>query len=261
MFSHGKFVEGCYAFISFSFATSGVYVLNDIFDAEKDLHHPKKNFLPISSKQISIPAAWGLCVMTVVSGFVICSCFSRTSATLIYLVVYLVLNILYSVKLKHYPIGDIAILASGFVIRVYYGGAFSDIAVSDWLFLCILAGALFMGIGKRRNELRSYSSGKTRYVLRFYNENFLSHSIYLAASLCIVFYALWCTTVKNSGMIFTVPVALLLLLSYCLAIEDEKSSGDPVTELLGNRTLLFLGGVYVIMVFCLYYGKKIYECF
>lgn len=79
--------------------------------------------------------------------------------------------------LKNKPIIDIVLLASGFVIRIFYGGAIMGISISKWLYLVITTGSLYMGLGKRRNELKRQK--ETRDVLRYYNEDFLDKNMYV----------------------------------------------------------------------------------
>ena len=86
--------------------------------------------------------------------------------SIIYLVLYFALNLAYSMGLKNKPIIDVVILASGFVLRIYYGGAITGIRISTWLFLVVAVGSLYMGLGKRRNELMMTKSRDTRAVLQ-----------------------------------------------------------------------------------------------
>ena len=215
---------------------------------------------PLPSGQLSLTYACFLFVVAILLGGGLIFYAERTAAAFFCIAGYLLINILYSLKLKNLPIWDIVILAAGFVIRVFYGSVFCDIPVSNWLFLCTMSGALFMGIGKRRNELRHYNSGKTRLVLKFYSEEFLDRNMYLSGTLSIVFYSLWCTTTSEPWMIVTVPLILLLLMQYSYAVEAKSSNGDPVNVILCNRSLLCLALFYALVVFVIYYGKIFNEC-
>ena len=168
------------------------------------------------------------------------------------LLVYLILNILYSWKLKNYPVIEILILASGFVIRAYYGGVCCGIVVSPWLFLCLLCGALSFAIGKRRNEmLRIPPPYSSRPVLNQYTLSYLNSSYYLMCGVTIVFFSLWTilATKQNSMLIFSIPLVILIMLRYNLIIETSDISGDPVTTLLKNKDLIFLSLLFALLSF------------
>ena len=136
---------------------------------------------------------------------------------------------------------DVVILALGYVIRVYYGGLITGIEISDWLFLVITAGALYMGFGKRRGELlRGYD---TRDVLKSYTMGFLNASVTLMMGLTIVFYALWAKDLSDKHMIFSVPLFIIIMLRYGM-VSDKKADGDPVEVILGDLPLIGLLVVY-----------------
>ena len=111
---------------------------------------------------------------------------------------YLAINILYSIKLKHIPILDIAILTSGFLLRLLYGAEITGIGISNWLYLTILSFSFYMALGKRRNELTKIGN-ETRRVLEYYNKSFLDNNMYTCMALGIVFYSLWCIDINKIG--------------------------------------------------------------
>lgn len=171
------------------------------------------------------------------------------------LVIYFILNIGYSIKFKHVPIVDIAILCSGFLIRVIYGGCCIGVTVSSWLYLTVMSMAFYLVLGKRRNEALRLNS-KTRDVLNYYNKEFLDKFMYLSLGLAIVFYSLW-TTSNNFCryeylLIWTVPLVILICMKYCMIIEGN-SDGDPVEVVLGDKVLFSLIACYLIVMIGLFY--------
>lgn len=163
-------------FVSFSLIASAVYIINDVKDLEKDRIHPQKKNRPIASGRESVPFSILICMVLIIIAVILSSLFLKRMST-VFLFIYLILNIMYSCGLKNIPIIDIVILASGFVIRVLYGGYITDIEISEWLYLVIMCASLFMGLGKRRNELRQ--SKGTRAVLKYYTESFLDKNMYV----------------------------------------------------------------------------------
>ena len=152
--------------------------------------------------------------------------------------------------LKNKPIIDVVILASGFVIRVLFGGLITGVEISKWLYLVIVTGSLYMGLGKRRNELRAQTD--TREVLKYYNENFLDKNMYVCVALVNVFYALWSIEMPNPRMIWTVPFFIVLLMCYSLDVEGD-SDGDPVEVIIHDKALIGIIITYVMCIFVLLY--------
>ena len=248
--------------IAFSLMCSAVYIINDIADCKEDRKHETKKNRPIASGEISINSALVLVVvfilLTIILNIYIASIRPISYYWLVALVFYgyLVMNILYSLKLKQVAILDIAILAFGFVFRVIYGALITGIQISNWLYLTVLAFSFYMGLGKRRNELKKNGS-ETRDVLKNYNQTFLDNNMYASMTIGIVFYSLWCIDINSSinafiNVGYTVPLVLIICMKYNLAIEGD-SSGDPVDVVLHNKVLLALAVIYAAIMFAIIY--------
>lgn len=238
-------------FIVFSFAASTVYILNDIKDVEKDRRHEVKRNRPIASGLVSCTEAVILAILLFVfsQAIVFAIAHSLWHTANILLLLYVFINIIYSFGVKNKPIADVMILATGFVLRVLFGGLIVDCIVSQWLCLTIMMFSLYMGLGKRRNELRKIQGGNTRKVLKFYTESFLNGNMLMSKTLGLMFYSLWSALVvsKNNYMIWTVPLVLAILMKYDLDIEGD-SFGDPVEVLLSDKGLVLMVLFYVIVV-------------
>lgn len=252
-----KLISGVFAFFSFCLLSSVVYIINDIRDKEKDRNHPTKRNRPISSGKVSVKNAW---ILAVILFAVACVCnyftFSVTASLLLFL--YFILNLAYSFGLKNVPIVDIAILVSGFLLRILYGAIVTDIVISNWLYLTVIAVAFYFSLGKRRNELKQLGNGETRKVLQSYPLGFLDKSMTMCLTLANVFYALWSMDSKtiafynNQYLIFTVPIVLLITMKYSMTVEGD-SDGDPVEVLLHDKILLLLCGIYAATMFFILY--------
>lgn len=140
--------------LSFSLITSTVYIINDIVDVKADRQHDKKKFRPIASGEISVRNACILGFMLLISTILLNAYIQADIQAYVIFYSYLIMNLLYSIKLKHIPIIDILLLAFSFLLRVLYGAAIGDIEISNWLYLTILSFSFYMGLGKRRNELK-----------------------------------------------------------------------------------------------------------
>lgn len=257
----GKITSVILAFLIFSMISSIIYVINDINDIENDKNHPTKKDRPLASGKISIKnAILVLILLLVISTSLIIYLYNKTTNIYIIFIpiIYIVLNILYSLKLKQVPIIDVAILVSGFVLRVYYGGVSSNIEISTWLYLMVMFGSFYLGFGKRRNELKQNKENNTRKVLQFYNKEFLDKNMYVSLGLAIISYSLWCvdpltkTNITSNYLILTIPLIMMIFQKYSLIIEGD-SDGDPIEVILNDKTLIFLLLIYIISMFVIVY--------
>lgn len=249
LFNSDRFIEALEAFVCLCLASSLIYIFNDLHDVDKDRNHPSKKHRPIASGRISQKNA-------VIAMFILGIPLIATAAlflnnrSITCILVYIFVNILYSLGFKNVQIVDVAILASGFVIRIILGGTATGVSISRWLYLVIVAGSLYMGLGKRRNELKLQSG--TRDVLEHYNIPFLDKNMYVCAALANVFYALWTLDMDEIWMMWTVPAFIIILMRYSLDIENE-SDGDPIEVILSDKVLLIMIGTYAIAIFALLY--------
>ncbi len=245
--------------VSFCALSSAIYIFNDLCDCKRDKLHPKKCNRPIASGEVSRKSAIFiiilLLIICIVTNYFACG---TNYLPWLLLSIYLVQNILYSVKLKQIPILDVVILVFGFLIRVFYGSEIIGTTVSNWLYLTILAISFYLGLGKRRNEIVVSESKASRSVLCFYSYDFLDKNMYVCSGLAIVFYSLWCvdaTTIANFGsnnLIWTIPLIIFICLTYSHSVE-KCNADDPVDVVFENKALLLLVFVYGLSVIGIIY--------
>lgn len=238
------------AFVAFSALASLVYIINDIRDAERDRQHPTKCRRPIASGAVPVSHAVAeAAVLAVV--LVVLALWGRFSlGSWLCMAAYFVLNLGYSLGLKNVPILDIAILVSGFLLRVLLGSEATGIATSGWLYLTVTSVAFYMGLSKRRGELRM-SSETTRRVLRYYNADFLTQNMQMCLTLAVVFYSLWSVD-RGGNLMWTVPLVICICLWYSMTVEGN-SDGDPVEVIFQDKVLLALGCVFAAITLALLY--------
>ncbi|MBQ7668713.1 MAG: decaprenyl-phosphate phosphoribosyltransferase [Clostridia bacterium] len=256
-FNYDKLFNALFTFLSFCFLSSAIYFINDIKDIEKDRNHPTKCNRPLAAGKITIKSAIIFTVFLVIMAIVFSAVRFNAYASLL-LLCYFVINIGYSFGLKDIPLVDIAILVAGFLIRAVCGAYVTDIRISNWLYFVIISSAFYLCLGKRRNELMQESDNDTRKVIKKYPLVFLDNNMYMYMALIFVFYALWTVDEKTlaayncSGLIWTVPLVMLIFMKYSLTIEGN-SDGDPVEVLLHDKILALMCIVYLIIMFALLY--------
>lgn len=239
-------------FLVFSIVSSIIYIINDIFDIKKDKKHPIKCKRPLASGAITKKIAVCIAIVFfIISILLISVLYMITDDLLVILIplLYLVINISYSYKLKSIPILDVVIIVSGFLLRVMYGGIISNIEISKYLYLMIFFGGFFLGFGKRRNEIIKNGT-KSRKVLTYYNEDFLNKNMYVDFSLAVVSYTLWCVDpfiidkIGHNYMFWTVPLFMIIMQLYSLDIEKD-SYGDPIDVIVRDKILIVLILIYI----------------
>ena len=252
-FERAPLRSGLLGFAAFCLLSSLVYIINDLRDAPADRLHPTKRNRPIACGAVSVPAALalagGLAALVIAIGI-----FARfPTLGWIDLTVYLLVNLGYSFGLKNVPVLDVALLVSGFLLRVLFGATVTGIAISNWLYLTVVAVSFYLALGKRRGELRRRTDG-TRKVLRYYNDEFLSRNMSICLTLAVVFYSLWAADAANAGthLIWTVPLVLCLCLKYSLTVDGD-SDGDPVEVIYQDKVLLALIAVFSAVTLALLY--------
>ena len=152
-FCKDKLITTILGFISFCLISSVIYIINDINDIEKDKLHPTKKNRPLASGEISKFNGIITAIIIATAGIIFNLSIFKISSSLL-LLLYFVLNLGYSLGLKNIPIIDITILVSGFLIRVLYGAWITNIDISNWLYLTVIAASFYFALGKRRNELK-----------------------------------------------------------------------------------------------------------
>jgi len=262
LFSFPQLAKVLIGFFAFSFSASVIYIINDMNDVENDRKHPTKCKRPLASGAISSGRAKIILALLVVFAIVLNTIVARKDLAICgILLLYIGCNLAYSFGAKNIALLDVVILMLGYVLRIYYGALLIDTSVSSWLYLTVLSGAFFLGFGKRRNELRNQGSF-SRKVLQQYPPEFLDKAMYLCLGLTITFYALWCEAIveatNNSMLLLSIPLVIIICMRYIMNIEGT-SDGDPIEVVLADKPLLFLGGVYTVMMAIILYGEKLLQ--
>ena len=246
-------------FIAFCAISSAIYIFNDIHDVEQGRQHEVKKNRPIASGAISVKLAYIIAFGLFISALAINLLCGFSWQAMAIMLVYFVCNLGYSLGLKNIPFLDIVLLVMGFMLRVLYGAAIIGSGVSAWVYLTVISLSFYLGLGKRRNELKkSKGETSTRKVLSFYSFEFLDKFMYLCLTLAVAFYALWSADAEivvkygTDKLIWTVPLVIVLLMKYSADIESN-SYGDPVDVITHDKVLVLLSFVFALVLFGLIY--------
>jgi len=229
------------AFVAFSLTASAIYTFNDYRDINEDRQHPKKKNRPIASGAISKPQAIMLMAVLFITGFALMASLSLEAVGI--LSTYTILNVAYSMKLKHVAILDVAIIATGFVLRLFIGSVVTDIPLSMWIVVITFLLALFMALAKRRDDVLIFedTGQKTRKVIDGYNLQFLDTAMAIMASVVIVAYTIYTTSaeviarVHSDYLYLTSLFVILGIMRYLQIALVFKDSGSPTKIVLKDR--------------------------
>lgn len=248
------------AFIAFSFIASAVYVINDIMDVEKDRQHPTKCKRPIASGAISMSSAIILAII-LLSVAIGISLYLDVAYTGL-LIFYLVMNIAYSIKLKHVVLFDVMIIALGFVLRAFSGVVVSGVEASNWFILCVFMLSLFLALAKRRAEMVLFlkDNGKQRKVLKEYSLELLDQLLMVATAISITSYSLFALYEHDSNsvhggeteslkMLATIPLVIYGMFRYLYLVHIRKQGGAPEEVLIHDRHILITCVLFISVIF------------
>ena len=238
------------AVLAFCIVASLVYILNDIRDVERDRQHPTKCRRPIASG--AVPISHAVAEAVVLFGVLVGLSWAGGFPPESWLCMgtYFVLNLGYSFGWKNIPILDIAILVSGFLLRMLLGTTVTGIAISGWLYLTVTSVSFYMGLGKRRGELRT-ASKSSRKVLQYYSDGFLTQNMQMCLTLAVVFYSLWSMD-RGENLMWTVPLVICICLKYSMTVEGN-SDGDPVEVIYQDKVLMLLIAAFAAVTLALLY--------
>lgn len=233
--------------LSFSFLSSAVYILNDILDIEYDRMHHSKYQRPLAAATVQVEKALVLAFIMIAVVFV----FHLVMGLSVWLLlIYLLLNYFYSIAGKRIRFVDILLLSSFYLIRVIYGGEIAGVTLTGWFMATITMAVLAISVHKRYMECmntvheevpgRGYTKSDT-VLLRHVMFNFSTmvqvllniHAYFVLGISEFYFYCLM--NLITAGIIL-------------LYFDDSKNaSDDPVTRILGNRKLLVMVFLFLVL--------------
>ena len=220
MFHIFSLINSTILFVAFCLTSGSGYILNDIYDRNKDQNHPEKKNRPIASGKISVTWAFVFAIICIIISLALS--YHINFFSFLVVAIYLLLMSGYTLIFKHIPVLDITIIAIGFVLRAVAGAFAIEVEISSWLLLCTFFLALFLIIGKRRYELilMEDDAKKFRHTLGEYNIKLLDQLIAIVTAICVVAYSIYTldnTTVNKfntHNLIYTVPIVIIGIFRY-----------------------------------------------
>lgn len=249
------------SFVSFCLVASAVYIINDLFDAEKDRIHEVKRNRPLAVGSISKTAA--LLLMFVMAALGIGLALFVGVQFLYVIAGYIALQLLYSAVLKHISLIDISVIAMGFVLRVLAGGFAADVPVSKWLILMTFLLACCLALGKRRDDLLLDVEDKEaiRPSLSGYSLRFIDNCLIVLSGTTIVCYIMYTvseeviTRLHSDHVYLTSVFVIIGLLRFLQIAMVEQKSGSPTLILLKDTMIQAMIGLWFIAFLIILYAS------
>jgi 4-hydroxybenzoate polyprenyltransferase len=248
-----SFVKVLIAFILFCLVSSSVYLINDLVDVERDRQHPRKRLRPIASGQLS-PGLAALIAIVLSIGCISVTVGMALNKTHVHwewiwfgavLLLYFILQLAYTFALKDIVLVDLFVITAGFVLRAVGGAVVISVSITNWWLLCLFFLALFLGLGKRRNELfiLTREADNHRRTLREYSPQLLDQLMMIDVACTIMVYSQatfttpLATEMHHPLLMLTVPFVVFALFRYLYLIMQKNEGGEPTDLLFRDRPL------------------------
>lgn len=279
LFSYSSFWLVSLGFVAFCLLSSSTYIINDLLDVHKDRLHPFKKNRPIASGKVSINEASVMLAITLVAALAFS--FYLNWVFFMIAVVYLVLQMLYSLFFKSIAVFDILFIASGYILRILAGASIGNFHISVWLLLTTISLSLFLATGKRRSELTLLQGvtkiriDEIRKSLSHYSEPLLDSFSAIFATSTFIFYTMFTFLANPAGiqiqidvllpeflpfellnrkwlMITIIPV-IYGIMKYLQDIYEKKEGESPDKVLMSDKPLLSAVIVWALLVVFIIY--------
>jgi 4-hydroxybenzoate polyprenyltransferase len=247
------------AFLIFCALAGVVYLVNDVADRDRDRQHPRKRNRPIASGALGVPTALGAATVLTAGGLAAAWWLGRDFFAVA--AGYLLLLVLYSGPLKHIVIIDVLTIAIGFVLRVAAGAVAIGVPISQWLLICTILLALFLGLSKRRHEIVLLADGAIghRRILEEYSPYLLDQMIGVVTASTLMAYMLYATSHETADRFgtsllgLTIPFPLYGIFRYLYLVHRKEGGGSPAELLLNDRPLLACVALWAVGVAVIIY--------
>ena len=253
LFDMADWTSSLVAFVAFSFAASAIYSINDIVDVEADKKHPKKCKRPIAAGLVSKRQASLLAIILAIAALALPFLLNNWMLSVV-IALYLAMNLCYCIRLKHYAIIDVCLVALGFVMRIVAGGVATDIVLSRWIVMMTFLLTLFLSFAKRRDDvlIMNETGMAPRKNTSRYNLTFINQAITITGGVMLVCYIMYTVSPEvierfNSPNLYMTSFFVILgLLRYIqLTVVDERS-GEPTRLVRSDRLIQLIRAGWII---------------
>ena len=156
--SAASLLKAAAAFLCFCFTASATYIVNDLLDLQTDRMHLQKRTRAFAAGNLSAAAGLWICLVLLIAALAVATRLPPTFG--IYLLLYLVTTLAYSITLKRIVLVDVVILSSLYTIRMMAGSSATHTPISPWL--AAFSVFLFLSLAMVKRFQRVAESACTR---------------------------------------------------------------------------------------------------
>lgn len=252
IFETDRLLNSTIYFLIFCLTASSIYLLNDICDLKNDKLHESKKHRALASGKISVLEAVFLFFLLLGSAFILYFQSYQNYEAFYVLLVYIFLNLAYSLYLKHIGVLDIITVSSFYLLRVIGGGIISESIASNWLILSVIFISLFIITAKRKSEL-NYQTEK-RKVLEHYSDSYLNNLQNITLGLALITYSLYTAQTAYSNLaIYSIFFALAGTFRYLAIVEKTGKGENPETLIYKDKFIFVTIVLWVIYMYFIIY--------
>ena len=246
------------AFLLLCLMSGAIYIMNDLVDMDNDRQHPTKRNRPLAAGELNPNLARAVAVILVVSSLL--AGFYLSIGFGFVLLAYFLVQVAYSFYLKNIVLLDALTVSAGFILRVAAGVAVIQVErFSPWLYVCTGFLALFIALGKRRQELilLGQEAGNHRAILNEYTVDLIDRLIAIVTTSAVVAYSLYTFLAEglpeNNLMMLTIPFVLYAVFRYLYLIHVRHEGGAPEEIFLRDRPMQASMVLWAVIVFVVLY--------
>ena len=253
-FNLDLYISVTFASILFYMMSSSIYIFNDLIDLSRDRLHPIKKHRPIASEKITIQEAKYFFSVLLLSTIGLSFIFNFE--LFLILLIYLIINIFYSLILKEVFLLDMIIIATGFVLRLFAGAVVVDISLSSWIIIITFLLASFLAISKRMDNVNSLNQ-ESSSISKIYTERNIK-SIILILSIILVgsyiSFTMYSEIITKYNITYLPLNSILVIigvLRYLYIIFNTPKNYDPVVIFFGDTLLKLIFIIWIVSFYIL----------
>ena len=269
----GLIAAAVIAFFSFGFCASATYIVNDLLDIEADRHHPRKRLRPFAAGDLSVLSGVVVVIFFLVTSLVLAISAPRVVGALspeasplikphyflLWLGIYLVTTLAYSLRFKRSVLVDVIVLSGLYTIRIIAGSAATGVAISTWLGGFSIFFFLSLALVKRFAELENLrerggvsAGGRGYHIADIEQLRTFGSASGFASVVVLTLYISNLDAVQlyqhTRRLWLLVPVLLLWIMRLWLLASRGQLNEDPVVYAITDRRSLLLGVLVVLIV-------------
>ena len=253
-FNLDLYISVTFASILFYMMSSSIYIFNDLIDLPRDKLHPIKKHRPIASEKVTTHEAKYFLSVLLLSTIAISIIFNFELFFI--LLIYLIINIFYSLILKEVFLLDMIIIATGFVLRLFAGAVVVDISLSSWIIIITFLLASFLAISKRMDNVNGINQESSN-ISKIYTERNIK-SIILILSITLVgsyisftMYSEIITKYNITYLPLNSVLVIIGVLRYLYIIFNTPKNYDPIAIFFGDTLLKLIFIIWIVSFYIL----------